>query len=72
MVSAMMNAQISQGGIPYSLLKDEHSIDESMREIASEADIPIITMPSVDNNSLLSEERSFDNESYDFVNNYLI
>ena len=70
MVSAMMNAQISQGGIPYSLLKDEHSIDESMQKIASKADIPIITMPSVDNNSLLSEERSFDSESYDFAKEF--
>lgn len=70
MVSAMMNAQISQGGIPYSLLKDEHSIDESMREIASKADIPIITMPSVDNNSLLSENENYDSESYDFAKEF--
>lgn len=70
MVSAMTNAQISQGGIPYSLLKDEHSIDESMRKIKSKADIPIITMPSVDNNSLLSENENYDSESYDFAKEF--
>lgn len=70
MVSAMTNAQISQGGIPYSLLKDEHSIDESLRKIKSKADIPIITMPSVDNNSLLSENENYDSESYDFAKEF--
>ena len=70
MVSSTTNAQISQGGIPYSLLKNEYSTGESMRKIASKVDIPIITMPSVDNNSLLSEERSFDGESYDFAKEF--
>lgn len=72
MVSSTTNAQISQGGIPYSLLKNEYSTGESMRKIASKVDIPIITMPSVDNKSLLSEDGSYDSESYDFANNYLI
>ncbi|MEE1069016.1 MAG: T9SS type A sorting domain-containing protein [Paludibacteraceae bacterium] len=70
MLTTTMNAQISQGGIPYSLLKNKHSTDETMRKIASKADIPIITMPSVDNNSLLSKDGSYDNESYNFAKEF--